>query len=182
LVKGKGVIMFRTEKKKYIITMLLISVACVFLFAGCQSGGAEDLYLSKVSYVVCPVDGQDIDMYVVSSDCSVIHYMIKETENLEIKELFEGKLPEGGFSSERQQITEQDWEKLQSIVNETEFIYLPAEVSDPEQAADSGSSYIEIKTDMIKHLAGGHNAGFGRDKANKKYRSVVEVLDAALNK
>ena len=35
---------------------------------------------------------------------------------------------------------------------------------------------------MIKHLAGGHNAGFGRDKANKKYRSVVEVLDAALNK
>ena len=62
MVKGKGVIMFRTEKKKYIITMLLISVACVFLFAGCQSGGAEDLYLSKVSYVVCPVDGQDIDM------------------------------------------------------------------------------------------------------------------------
>jgi len=57
---------------------------------------------------------------------------------------------------------------------------LPGEVSDSEMAADSGSSYIEIKTDMIKHLAGGHNAGFGRDKANKKYRSVADVLNTAL--
>ena len=65
-------------------------------------------------------------------------------------------------------------------MNETEFIYLPGEVSDSEMAADSGSSYIEIKTDMIKHLAGGHNAGFGRDKANKKYRSVADVLNTAL--
>ena len=180
MVNGKGEIMNRTVKKKYIITMLLISVACAFLFAGCGNGGAEDLYLSKVSYVVCPVDGQDIDMYVVSSDCSVIHYLIRATDDLDVKELFEGKFPEGGFSSERQQITEQDWEKLQSVVNETEFIYLPGEVSDSEMAADSGSSYIEIKTDMIKHLAGGHNAGFGRDKANKKYRSVAEVLNTAL--
>ncbi len=174
--------MYRTVKEKYIITMLLISVVCAFLFAGCQNGGAEELYLSKISYVVCPADSQEIEMYVVSSDCSVIHYFIRETENLEIKDLFEGKFPEGGFSSERQQITEQDWENLENVVNETEFIYLPADVSDSEVMADSGSSYIEIKTDMIKHLAGGRNAGFGRDKANKKYRSVLDVLTGTLNK
>ena len=182
MVNGKGESMYRTVKKKYIITMLLISLACMFLFVGCQNGGSEDLYLSKISYVVCPVDDQSIDMYVVSSDCSVVHYIIKAGGDLEIRDLFEGKLPEEGYTSESLEISKDSWKTLEDIVNQTEFIYLPSEISDSDQTSDSGSSYVEIKTDMIKHLAGGHNAGSGSDKANKKYKSVVDALNNVLNK
>jgi len=173
--------MYKTIKKKHHAIGLLALTACMVLLSGCKKGSSEEIDLSEITYVSCSADQKSAEMYVISSDYKVVHYTINSTEGkLVIRELFDGKLPDEGYTSEALQITEENWNIIEEAVNETEYIYIPAEISDSEQGLGDESYYIEIKTGMIKHLAGGQNAGFGKDKSNKRFRSVLDAVKNAL--
>ena len=175
--------MFRTENKKYGVSLLLVLLMIMFALTGCGSGSGEALDISKVTYVKSPGNQQNIEMYVISSDCTVKHYDIKQTSDkkIVIKDLFEGKLPSAEeYTVDSSKVSPEGWQQLENKLNETEFIYLSGDVSYTDQLMDEGSFFVEIQTGMIKHLAGGYNAGRGKDKDNKKFRSVTDILDNIL--
>ena len=168
--------------KKIRPALILILMVGAFVLSGCQNGiGKTKLDVSQVTYLCCSADSNKYDMYVISSDCSVTHYIITPENEIDIKGLFEGKLPgEEEYKVENGQISAENWDKIVDVLSDTKYVYMPYDLSNSDGMFEGPEYYVEIKVDMIKHLAGGVNAGSGNDKSNKKFKRVLDVIQGSL--
>ncbi|MBO4457793.1 MAG: hypothetical protein J5802_08740 [Butyrivibrio sp.] len=168
--------------RKFNPALILILIVGVLVLSGCQNGiGGSTLDVSQVTYLCYHPDVEKYDMYVISSDCTVQHYEIRPDTEIVVKDLFEGKLPTAEeYTKSDGKISAENWDKIVKVLSDTKYVYLPSEIAGSDDLFETQSYYVEIKVDMIKHLAGGIGAGSGSDKNNKKFKRVLDVIEESL--
>jgi hypothetical protein len=159
--------------KRYMIVLIGLLIICAF--AGCAPNSEPTLIVEKVTFIHYFGDSHTIEMYILTSDFHLQKYVINPKDDSQI-DLLGGEMPsKDEYIVEEREITESEWGNLVNILSRVDFMELEEELPRSE-AYDAPSYYIQVETADDTHSSGGYNAGEGRDKANKRFKEILDEI------
>ena len=165
------------------VACLMILALCACLFAGCSTENHQrgPLDVRKVTYLIYAGGINQVEMYVLTSDRKVTHYVIRPEADKSYDYLA-GEMP----SSEYYEVTESEttvsgWESVVNVLTRVNYMELKEDVSDTTGTDDAASYYIKVETEEDVHISGGYNAGYMDDSESRRFAEARQYVENALN-
>ena len=174
-VPEKG--MVRAVKKasvSFLITVLL------FISSGCATNSAILADVQRIALFRCIPDFPKLEVFVVSSEYAVEYYDFTTYWTQNVYDYFSDPLPpENEYTSSELRITEDDWNQIVEALRQNRFLALP-ETLRPVNGYDFPTIYIEIEAGGVVHKSGGYGAGYNGDRLSRRFKNILDVIEACL--
>ncbi len=149
----------------------------------CFSGCSERVEALNYECVVLHSYGGDVayyGVYVITPDSKVQKYDFTsywQSNNYSYSP--DSLPPENEYSVDTLKLPEGAWARITQVLEENNFIELPAELS-PIEGYDFPSYYIEVTANGNTYKSGGYGAGHNEDKKSKRFREVFDTISDCL--
>jgi hypothetical protein len=173
------------ERLKRTVAAGLIMVIGLFSMAACRKmdqskSSRGPLKIKKISYLVYYGGAPDVDLYVITSDQTVMQYSYKP-EGDKTYDYLGGELPPDGWHRRFQfAITESEWTSIVNVLTRVNFMELKKDTGTKEHADDGSSYYIKVETGDSANVSGGYLAGYDSDSDSRRFAQARDMIERAL--
>lgn len=164
-------------KKRVMVWCILLLLGGSALI-GCKTKNESDLDIRRVTLLRYVGDVFLIKMHVLAADGTLQSYKIQPSPDSRF-DPFIGEMPsEDEYTLSERTISKEDWDALIKVIDENNALRLPRNVSHSRSVYDADTIYIGIETEEAVFWTGGYNAGRGLDRANKRFRRILNTLQS----
>lgn len=158
----------------FLAAMLLVTLS------GCASRPKGLSDVERVTFMRCIPEPATMEVFVLSSDLTVIQYDFTSYWIGNSFDYFTHPLPpEGEYARTERRITQEAWNDIVKALEDNRFDRLPEELK-PVNGYDFPSYFVQVEANGDEYLCGGYGAGYGQDKASMRFKNVLEFIQSGL--